>query len=157
MSTLRRARIKASASHLASLAGKRRVGSTSSTPIPEVVTRTNDAIEVNDVNQDEISKEVVETPIEEETVAEKPLKPLLKLHENILNVIVYYSKRLIFKGTLYTFLKMNLLNPKPCLKYFLNLSNCHRLTVYLVITSIDTGLPGRRQDAGNIHLKQEKE
>ena len=80
MSTLRRARIKASASHLASLAGKRRVGSTSS---PQT-TKTNDAIEVdNDVNQVELSKEIVETPTEihnkdEETVTEKPLKPLLK-------------------------------------------------------------------------------
>ena len=90
MSTLRRARIKASASHLASLAGKRRVGSSSSATsgTPEPITKTNDAIEVKTVttNQDKTSKEVAEKASENNhskdeeasVTAEKPIKPLLK-------------------------------------------------------------------------------
>ena len=90
MSTLRRARIKASASHLASLAGKRRVGSSSSATsgTPEPITKTNDAIEVKTVTtlQDKTSKEVAEKASESNhskdeeasVTAEKPIKPLLK-------------------------------------------------------------------------------
>ena len=91
MSTLRRARIKASASHLASLAGKRRVGSNSSSPLQQEAPKKNDVTEdhtltneptespppvVVQAKEDKFSKPVDKNSKDDEI--EKPHRPLLK-------------------------------------------------------------------------------